>query len=680
MRRVAWCMFLLCAGLAQMPERAELRLLFERALVLEETQNRLEEAIELYERVVAESLDKELAARAQLRIGICYDQLGRREAQHAFRAVIDNFPDQQRVVAEARARLERIEAATRVPEEVLGSPGFRKIRIPLELSQDSGLQVSPDESQIAFTAGGFLWVMPMKGEVDPTVPGAPQRLTDDMGAYGPVSWSADGAWIAFNARREGERLVYVIPSQGGLPVSVPVEPDPGYIINGLRLSLSPKGGTLAYSTVVTRSEYSTLTIPVRGGQSELVASNWSIEPSFSPDGQRVAYMKGQPIRGWPKEKSELWVWSPDGNRKILEIEGHCWSPVWSPDGSRISFFRQVSEPPDQKVELQIVKANETADNARSWRVELPFVPMGFLAGWSRENRIAIVKQEEPHTAIYTVPASGGMATQVTPNGPAAHPRWAADGSSIFFRWDSGCIASVPKGGGTVSVLPGLDEAGVVEATSGGGNNISPDGQFVVFAAYGPERPISGVHIYTMPVEGGQPVQLSFGPQQDRFPCWSPRGDRIAFVRAGHGEDVAVWLISPSGGVPVRVSTPSHNVAWAPIHWSPDGRFIACYSKDGTIQMIPVGGGAAVRLAEIPNVNSHNELSWSPDGRLAYASGGRIWVLAAGAGLPIEIRTGLNARIFHLDWSPDGETIAFRASSDRKLELWLMEDFLHLLDR
>ncbi|GAH84167.1 unnamed protein product, partial [marine sediment metagenome] len=68
--------------------------MFQKALAKERGEGNLEEAIALYKKVVAETKDESLAAKAQLRIGICYEKLGMKEAQKAFQKVIDNYPGQ----------------------------------------------------------------------------------------------------------------------------------------------------------------------------------------------------------------------------------------------------------------------------------------------------------------------------------------------------------------------------------------------------------------------------------------------------------------------------------------------------------------------------------------------------------------------------------------------------------
>ena len=49
--------------------------------------------------------------------------------------------------------------------------------------------------------------------------------------------------------------------------------------------------------------------------------------------------------------------------------------------------------------------------------------------------------------------------------------------------------------------------------------------------------------------------------------------------------------------------------------------------------------------------------------------------------PVEIKTGLKAAILtKLDWSPDGNAPAFTGASGWGYELYLMEGFLHSVER
>jgi tetratricopeptide (TPR) repeat protein len=93
--------------------------LLPKAIQLEEVRGELEEAIEIYQTIVDEHSDnRQIAAKAQLHIGMCYEKLGKQAAQKAYKKVIQEFSDQQKIVGEARIRLSRLnEIASAVQAE-----------------------------------------------------------------------------------------------------------------------------------------------------------------------------------------------------------------------------------------------------------------------------------------------------------------------------------------------------------------------------------------------------------------------------------------------------------------------------------------------------------------------------------------------------------------------------------
>src|SRR5262249_31709697 len=93
------------------------RELFERARMLDESNQNLSEAIKLYGQVVSQAnQQRALAARAQLRIGILYERLGRKaEAQRAFQTVVSQYADQTDAARTARAKLPPAVAAKTKP-------------------------------------------------------------------------------------------------------------------------------------------------------------------------------------------------------------------------------------------------------------------------------------------------------------------------------------------------------------------------------------------------------------------------------------------------------------------------------------------------------------------------------------------------------------------------------------
>lgn len=83
------------------------REIFERARLHDESNQNLVEAIKLYNQVVSQAKDqRQLAARAQYRIGVLYARLNRKaDAQRAFKAVVSQFPDQIAWLQQAQAKV-----------------------------------------------------------------------------------------------------------------------------------------------------------------------------------------------------------------------------------------------------------------------------------------------------------------------------------------------------------------------------------------------------------------------------------------------------------------------------------------------------------------------------------------------------------------------------------------------
>ncbi len=88
----------------------------------------------------------------------------------------------------------------------------------------------------------------------------------------------------------------------------------------------------------------------------------------------------------------------------------------------------------------------------------------------------------------------------------------------------------------------------IQLTSGASEvfepSISPDGNQVAFAMKVQDE----VHIFTVPVEGGTPRQITYTNISNRSPVWSPDGRRIAYV-IDYGGTSKIAVIDAKGGVP-----------------------------------------------------------------------------------------------------------------------------------
>ncbi len=574
---------------------------------------------------------------------------------------------------------------------------FTKIRIPS--NPDNGV-LSPNGETFAFVSKGCVWTVPVSGNVDPYIAGEPRKLTPNLGAWNmnsTLAWSGNGKWIAFNAANKApaSKDVYVVSSVGGKPsrVSIPFRrcgwPEE------FRLSLSPDGKTLAYATYIAADDEESkrttvFTIPVNGGEARQLTDIWTQEPAFSPDGKKIAYVKN--YRGDNgRRNSDIWVIPAVGGTPVQVSHlqsGQTRGPVWSPDGNMIAFHRRPEH--DDPNEMWIVPVADDGEPSTSpVSIELPQVAFHAVAGWTPDNRIGIQLMTPFHETIYSVPAPGGIATQMTPEGMAVYPKWSPDGTKIYFRWYRGEIAFVPAEGGEVTTIPIDSKNNIYETVPGGGNDISPDGKTIVFSGaktiFQDGKKHSEIDIFTIPVAGGEPTQLTTcpSPAQDRFPCWSPDGKSVAFIRPtaiGKDEEPVfhIHIVSNEGGDVSRITSDSAGVSWAPIDWSPDGKSIAYFSRDKTIKSIPVAGGGSQVLTRVDGANRHCELAWSPDGNdLAYTSQGKMWILSEEGGTPREVKTGVDAHaaITKIGWSPDSRKIAFTVYEGGRHAIHLMENFL-----
>jgi len=611
-------------------------------------------------------------------------------------SALDMHPDGQRIAFDCFEYRHEVWAMENfLPEPQLAKPAyqpdFKKIWIPTK--PGNGV-LSPDGEKLAFISEGSVWVVPVHGKVSPDIAGEPVRLTEPMGAWDVASflaWSADGKWIAFNVSDEREDAMYVVPSSGGAPRRVPIEPRLRNSVYNYRLSLSPDGKVVAFCSRHIRESqaespeepglppsvrgFSIYTVPVAGGEVKRLTDSASGEPAFSPDGKRIAYVKYH-----SSEEGELcgslWVVPAVGGSPIQvsdpDPRGRVGGPVWSPDGRMIAFTSKAisEEAPSERREMCIVLVSETGKALASpTKIGLPLATNDMLAGWTPDNKIGVFLHNPDPWAIHTVPASGGHAVQVTTSGWATHPQWSPDGKRIYFRWGGGAIASVPSDGGKLSIIRIQRDPPIGLPYPGSGNAVSPDGKQIVFAG--------GGRIYTVAVGGGEPTEIT----QGRYPCWSPDGKSIAFIRT-HQRPVKresgwnIYIVSSKGGDVRQLTSDADDVRRTHIDWSPDGKSIAYFARDKTIRIIPSQGGEPRVVATAEELQNHDELAWSPDGtKLVYSSKGRIWVVSPDGGESEEIRTGLDVEAGHVSWSPDGRKLAFTAIAGGEEEFYLVEDFL-----
>ena len=113
-----------------------------------------------------------------------------------------------------------------------------------------------------------------------------------------------------------------------------------------------------------------------------------------------------------------------------------------------------------------------------------------------------------------------------------------------------------------------------------GSVISPDGKWAAFVRTIPilemEKSEHRGHIWLVSTDGGEPFQLTNGPNGDSNPQWSPHSTRLAFVSKRDDDTTQIWIIPIAGGEAKQL-THTSNGASNP-RWSSDGKRIA-FLKD-----------------------------------------------------------------------------------------------------
>src|SRR5437899_5775992 len=419
--------------------------------------------------------------------------------------------------------------------------------------------------------------------------------------------------------------------------------------------ISPSGELVAYvSQLGDRQQL--LVRDLKGGTIVLLArlGSWHGSLRWSPDGSQLLYAGADSASQFVTEAFPRLGGTPRPIPRRGPLD------TWSPNGARVAqWFARVGPPRPQIILTTLATGDTTA----------VLVPdgVGFLQSvdWSPTgNRLTLLAVSESRTrwALWMVAVDGsGWQRVVEDSVPLSPPRWSPSGNGVYYlRGNELRRIRVASDGRPESVAEAV-QTGL--QWSGSGVSITADGRNLAYI-----RSIGSSNLWLAATEHTgkaarfTTTRLTRGTASKSVARLSPDRQSLAFVKEENGRNI--FTLPISGGEPRQI-TFTGVIASDPA-WSPDGRALAfCTNVGGVTKVHTVAAeGGNDRTFERTEGSSSCDLAWAPGLRILYQSpGNRNFHLldpATEAEEPL-VRSPVSndsvGWVFRPTYSPDGERVA-----------------------
>lgn len=520
-----------------------------------------------------------------------------------------------------------------------------------------------------------------------------ERVTQN-GKAATVALSPDGKSVAYVLRDAGMQSLVLREIATGKETQLN-QPEP-IMYSGL--TISPDGGSLYYTASSKDNQlFSYLfKIPIHGGSPEKLVEDIDTAVTFSPDGKRIAFVRGVP----DKKENDLIVANADGSdlKVIVKRAGQVYvgsliAPAWSPDGNTIVFSNyqgtnrryllavapdgsglhefykshdDIGRPqwlPDGGALLVPVRESAPAERVQIWKVDFPSAKAIKVTNDPRDYSMLWLGVDREAKSLASVETIITGDLSILPAGDSASERQIDTGGAllvyvssfgkdkILYETRDGSVFTAGADG-TSAKQVAMAEPGIREVSACG------DGKHIVFAKSSGDA----VDIWRVDADGLNPVQLTRENSSSEPTC-SPDGRTVIYW---NDEAHNLFRVSIDGGSSAKANLP--NVSSPYVRFSPDGKFVIYNTEyqeqqkvDHNVVIAPANGGAAAAsFAMVPGLGMAPP-QWAPDGHALYLNlmrqgAANIWKMDSPGGQMTQVTNFPSGLIASYAWSPDGKML------------------------